>query len=376
MRSFGRGTLVLWVLWAAGCMGADDDPGTSTVGMRGDPVIGGQPTAEGDFPIVGALLSDSFGQPQFFCTGTLIAPDVVLTAAHCLEPGEYFQGLPSFTLATDTTQLGPEDVVAAKSVHQHPMYDGQFGALGREYDVGIVLLAQPLTGAPLARLPSPAQAAAGLVTGATLAIVGYGQTEPQPGSMTGGVKYDAFTALGRVGPYEIQVGSAGQPQNCFGDSGGPAFALIENEPMIVGVVSRGLTDSETCDQGGIDTRVDAYLDFIHGLADIPCGSGLSPPCSGPPTPPPPPGDGPPGEGGGSGGGDGSGGGGGDGSGDGGGQAGGGEDVPGAPLVGGCQMAASAADHPGGAGLLAPFVLLFGLGLARRMRRRRARTAST
>src|SRR5678810_913006 len=60
----------------AGCI---EQPATSHISK---PVIGGEITPEGEFPGVGALWLSSQG--SFECTGTLIAPDVILTAAHCI----------------------------------------------------------------------------------------------------------------------------------------------------------------------------------------------------------------------------------------------------------------------------------------------------
>jgi hypothetical protein len=75
------------------------------------------------------------------------------------------------------------------------------------------------------------------------------------------------------------VGASGQPQNCQGDSGGPAFLDFDGESRLVGTVSRGpSSDQSDCSQGGIDSRVDPYLEWISDRVELPCGSGLAAAC--------------------------------------------------------------------------------------------------
>ena len=106
IRSVRR--LALLILVAGGCV--EPAPG---LGERVDPVIGGTPTPAGAHPAVGALVEGG----GVTCTGTLIAPDAVLTAAHCLP----LDGpLPGFTLASDARTATPLPAVAATS---HPMWD-------------------------------------------------------------------------------------------------------------------------------------------------------------------------------------------------------------------------------------------------------------
>jgi MYXO-CTERM domain-containing protein len=242
-------------------------------------VIGGQVTPAGKFPGVGALMYDfGGGPPQFGCTGTLIAPDAVLTAGHCLDG---VPSAPGFTLALDTNAGAPV-VVPGRMAIKHEMFNinAEIGeGLGEFFDVGILLLAQPITEVAPVPMPRPADAAS-IVADLDLEIVGYGEN----GVANAGVLYDATTKLISLNPSEIQVGSGSpQPQNCYGDSGGPGFANVGGIRRVIGVVSRSFMGGE-CNMGGVDTRVDAYLTWIHSkVNNVPCDSGMSPECK-PPDP--------------------------------------------------------------------------------------------
>lgn len=253
--------------------------GGPNVGVRTDPVIGGAVTAEGLFPAVGALLYDLGGGPQAGCTGTLIAPTVVMTAAHCVDPQLGGDALIGFTLRHDTLTGPPAmTAVARKVAHEQFNLNAPITAgLGHWFDIGLVFLAAPITDVEPVLLPRPTDTP-GLLANADLTIVGYGRTSNQTQDV--GVMHDAATKLVSLNAYELQVSMGqGQPQNCHGDSGGPALAELDGT-RVVGVVSRSFDASSQCLNGGVDTRVDAYLDWIFAQAppDVPCGSGLAPSC--------------------------------------------------------------------------------------------------
>jgi hypothetical protein len=243
-------------------------------------VIGGELTAAGEFPGVGALMYDFGGEVQQGCTGTLIAPNAVLTAAHCVDPELVGPSVPGFSLALDTT-IGNPGTVPGLMSFKHESFDinaEPMEGLAQFFDVGILILSQPITSVPPVKMPRPEQSAQ-ITAGMDLAIVGYGRISNATNDT--GVMYDAMTKLVSFNATEIQVGmGAPQPQNCNGDSGGPALTEMDGR-RIVGIVSRSFMGVE-CTMGGVDTRVDAYLTWIHSKVPtgIPCGSGMSPACEG------------------------------------------------------------------------------------------------
>ena len=245
-------------------------------------IIGGRVTPAGEFPGVGALMYDVGDGALAGCTGTLIAPDVVLTAAHCLDPRLAGSELPGFTLAHDTVATTPV-VVPGREARTHEQFDASTEpapGLGEFHDIGLLFLAQPITEVAPVRMPRREDAPA-LVADLDLAIVGYGRTSNDTSAT--GVKYDADTTLISLNATELQVsrgGDAGQPQNCHGDSGGPALADYGRGRRVVGIVSRSFDGSSRCLSGAVDTRVDAYLDWIHArvTSGLPCGSGLAAAC--------------------------------------------------------------------------------------------------
>jgi V8-like Glu-specific endopeptidase len=250
--------------------------GGDAVGDRQAAVINGTPTPAGAYPGTGALVIEFDGQYAVGCTGTLIAPDAVLTAAHCLNPIITGGNTPAFTLELDATSVGPSQIIAGASMHPHPMFDidNEPTAIGRWYDIGVLLLAEPVPDAAVELLPTPEEAEA-LAAGTQVGLVGYGLRAL--GSDEYGVKYDGQATLVQVAEAELLISMPGEQQNCNGDSGGPAFIDLGGGPRLAGVVSRAPDDNLVCDHGGVDTRTDSYLEFIHGLVDIECG-GLSGPC--------------------------------------------------------------------------------------------------
>lgn len=242
------------------------------------------PAGPDELPATGALLSDSLGFPSLMCTGTLIAPDVVLTAAHCTDSVATSGGLPSFTFAHYAHIPPTAQILAATRAVAHPDWHGNVppGQLDQANDIGLLFLAQPVTDIAPALLVRDGDAA-DVTTGLAVTLVGYGYNDGafQEAGVPGyEAKMVGSSHVAAVGDHELEIYQPGEAGACNGDSGGPAYAeLGDAAQRVTGLVSRGIASMD-CTQGGIFTRVDPYLAWIASQVALPCGSGPAPACAG------------------------------------------------------------------------------------------------
>lgn len=255
------GALALVAVVATGCgpaVGAFEEPGESTDSSRHD-IVGGAPTS--DFPAAGAITR--YGSPH--CTGTLIEPRKVLTAAHCLEGVS--AGQLKFVIGASLSTA--QAAIAVTSITPHPYYDAQ----KLNNDIGFMTLAQDAPVAPMKVLPKMD----GSWVGRDLVYVGYGLTSGNGGGS--GVKRSVTMPISSVSATKFVYQTPGK-NTCNGDSGGPAFAKVGSEWFVAGVTSYG---DAFCNQYGVDTRADVFAAF---LAVKPA----TPPAGNPENPPPGAGD--------------------------------------------------------------------------------------
>ncbi len=189
-------------------------------------------------PSVGRLIKMSGGYAGS-CTGTLIGKKMVLTAGHCVYPG----GTHRFYLASGTYQTN--DVV------RHPQYGSHNGQATN--DIAIVKLQQAPTETPSVVAQKPP------FKGQKLTLIGYGITET--GLKDSGVKRIGYNNVSTITSTRFYYnGATGSLSNvCSGDSGGPAFTIVDGYEVHQGIHSMA---SRPCGSRGINARTDIYYAWI------------------------------------------------------------------------------------------------------------------
>lgn len=236
---------------AAGGCALDDTDQLSNLDQE---IIGGT-TATGDSSIVALFIHAPGATSGSLCTGTVIAPRKVLTAAHCVDPR--IVGAGQVTEVVVGTTLSGSPRFAVSSTVFNPAWNPNNLQAGR--DVGIVTLAEPIALAPIPIIQTPYSDA---LAAQPIRIVGFGTNNHTGGGA--GTKRTATTNVVDFDNAVIQIGTTSR-QTCHGDSGGPALQTINGVETVVGITSFGmdLLTIFQCFGGGFDARVDADLAFIN-----------------------------------------------------------------------------------------------------------------
>lgn len=222
-------------------------------------LVGGAPAANG---VPAQALVAVVGSRGNFCTGTAIARDVVLTAAHCVLPGA------DYKIALFTP--GREPVVKdTAQVLRHPQFDKRaFFSHRATADIALLKLSEPLPAnvsqVPLGMPPKAVQ------PGDRFIVAGYGVSIRGDGRSGGVARAAALIATGRPGSLQIRLfdpATRGETPGlgaCTGDSGAPVFQEIAGRAAIIGLVSwsTGPKLSDGC--GGLTgvTPLVRYQDWI------------------------------------------------------------------------------------------------------------------
>lgn len=214
-------------------------------------LIGGDVTT-GD-PAVVALQTGG-GFP--FCTGTLVSPSVVATAAHCVDMAGNDPAVVIY-FGSDAQNLNTGRRISTDRKWQNPNWTGN---LSGGNDIALILMAFPnFDVEPIPLIPDVP------VVGESLRRVGFGIYNQEGDS--DGLKRQGTVEIAQFSG-DVLISDDSTVTTCSGDSGGPAFVVRNGEEVLAGVHSFGLQNNGVC-VGGSDgsTRVDLYLEQMQNWID-------------------------------------------------------------------------------------------------------------
>ena len=244
-------------------------------------IIGGTGVSSAD-PIAATTImlvgKEKDGQ-IFSCTGSIIAQDLILTAAHCTGNEGDAQMAAIFRVKIGGS--GPIIDIADREVSQD--FWRQAGRVDSDWhDIAILRLAEPIpAGYEIAKLQDRKSA---LRRGSVVTLAGYGMSvpvepiDPKVNSGSGVLrKVDQTVINASYGDTEFLISLEGNKGSCHGDSGGPALMIQGKEYFVAGVASRMTENNRvannndhrdfSCSKEMVYTSVAAQAAWIKGASD-------------------------------------------------------------------------------------------------------------
>jgi hypothetical protein len=193
-------------------------------------MVGGAPPADSVRHTVMIM-----GSGGTFCTGTAVARDLVLTAAHCVPPGGVYK-LVDFDAAHQPLLRDVAKIVP------HPQFSmSAFQGTRATPDLALIKLAKPL---PVGIVPAALVGQrAPIAGGEAFLIMGYGVTISSDSKSGGTLRSATLVATGQLGNLQIRLvdpstlGKRAGLGACVGDSGGPVFQEAGGRLLLIGVIS-------------------------------------------------------------------------------------------------------------------------------------------
>jgi secreted trypsin-like serine protease len=215
-------------------------------------VIGGHSASAAEFPSMAYLEGES-ATGRYSCSGTVVAPRVVLTAGHCVEDIASGEITPAASIAVATGIENLENIPSSSisRVSQAVVFP-EFDPAKLTGDAGLLILTSPSSVPPIAL--AGAEDAGLLASGTRVTMVGWGLTKPRATEIPHQLQQGGTTLQStkscrkRTRHYypdyspSVQLCTLSVPKHktgiCSGDSGGPAIAARSDGSVVqLGIAS-------------------------------------------------------------------------------------------------------------------------------------------
>jgi hypothetical protein len=226
-----------------------------------DYIIGGHETR--DFPDCCAVGDNT----RYFCSGTLIAKNVVVSARHCSDRG--LNPTRVFLKGYDVSRPRTGVTIRIKQYFRHPTADLLVALLERDAPVTPRHVAQQF------EVKGKAASLVGFGNTDNAGRQGYGKKRRVDGVPIAALRCQFASDRQEYGcfEWEMRAGHRGLNRDtCTGDSGGPLYILSPDtgEYYLLGATSRGysLPGDRPCGDGGIYIRVDQFIPWIQEMTGV------------------------------------------------------------------------------------------------------------
>ncbi|KAJ2475975.1 hypothetical protein IWW56_005161 [Coemansia sp. RSA 2131] len=250
-------------------------------------IIGGSVASSNEFQSTAYLEMYDGGNTRNRCTGSLIAPNVVVTAGHCIYKTDFIKYTASQFQVGITHEIPTSSSVlfegySVAKVIPHP----KFSMMDLVDDVALLILKQsvPASGGTPIKIYSGAYS-----TDTPIRAAGFGLTDPLDSLSISGQLMAVDLAIGSKSicsrnsdTYNSKTqictdGTAGK-DTCQGDSGGPLVTPVDNgsqKTALLGLTSYGTVSDSNPDglcaakgSSGYYTNLSAYVDWIAEMANL------------------------------------------------------------------------------------------------------------